>query len=128
MSGQPRLVIVGKTEAHFEKADFGQIGECGNQFRIKFDRFLQKRTGLFQIFFRAFIQMSAAVLQHVPGVQIIGLVHPGAVPLCLGELGLDCADHGLGQFILQIEDIFKLAVIPFGPQMVAGGAVDQLGR
>ncbi len=67
------------------------------------------------------------MLIAIPGIHVVGRLEAGAILLGAAKLGLDGADHGLGDLVLDREYVPELPVIAFRPQVVAGCAVDQLG-
>src|SRR5262245_23367983 len=63
-----------------------------------------------------------------PGVEAFGGLTAGAFAFGAAELRLDRRGDGLGQLVLEREDIREAAVIALGPDMAAGGGVDELRR
>ena len=50
----------------------------------------------------------------------------GAFALELADFPLQRCDQGCGDLVLKREDVGEVAVVPLGPNVVAGGGVDQL--
>ena len=63
---------------------------------------------------------------EVVGVEVLGALAAGALDLGAEDLGLDHADDLLGQLVLQVEDVAGGALEAAGPDVAAGGAVDEV--
>ena len=66
--------------------------------------------------------------QQVPGVKAVWRLAPGAETLSRIKLRLDGGDYGVGDLVLHLKHVRKLAVIALGPDVAAGGGVIQLHR
>src|SRR6516225_8458432 len=62
----------------------------------------------------------------LPGVEIFGWLALAGEVLGRVEFRLDRRDHLLGDFVLEHEDVGKLAVVALGPDMGSGRGLDQL--
>ena len=63
---------------------------------------------------------------EIIGVKAIGRLADRTLSLELAELGLDCAGDAARHLVLQFEDVVESAVEAVGPDVGAGGGVDQL--
>ena len=81
-----------------------------------------------KILLRTLVSVPKAALVEVPGAQIVRPVRARPLALGLAKLGLDCTHQRCGDFVLNGENIFQLAVVALGPDMVARQTVNQLRR
>jgi hypothetical protein len=63
-----------------------------------------------------------------PGVDAVGLRVRGPEAFLRVKVRLDGGDDPLGDVVLDREDVAQLAVVAFGPDMLAGLRVDELAR
>ncbi len=76
---------------------------------------LQKPLRLAVPFRRELVEIGNAQMVAVPGLQVAPrrtlhlLADHGA------DLGLDAADDGLGDLVLDLENVFQVPVVSFGP-------------
>jgi len=64
----------------------------------------------------------------VPGVQILRRFALRALTLDRTEFRLDSRCDGAGDLVLHREDVREVPVVAFGPDLISGRAIDQLGR
>ena len=86
------------------------------------------RVTLGKIHLRTLVSVPKASLVEVPGAQIVGPVRSRPLAFGLAELGLDRAHQRCRDFVLDGENIFQLAVVALGPDMVPRQTVNQLRR
>src|SRR5437667_8599628 len=70
--------------------------------------------------------MPQPALVGAPGVEAAGWSANRTLPLGIGDRRGDCGGDCLGNLILDREDIGEIAVVPFGPNVVAALCLDQL--
>ena len=95
--------------------------------RIDADCFLQKSLSSYVVLPRDAPIVGKRTHDEVPCVHIVWCLATSAEVLCSVELGLDCGDDRLRDFILHREYVSKVAVVALRPQMAARHDVVQLG-
>ena len=70
--------------------------------------------------------MPETALEALPGIHAFGRPAPGALALDAAELGFERGDDRRHDLVLHGEDVLEIAVVAFGPEMVAGCGLDQL--
>src|SRR5262245_52460294 len=65
---------------------------------------------------------------EIIGFKLLGPLAPCTFHFRKTDTRLDRADDACRDVILQIEDIFDIALVSFRPDMIAAGCVDELGR
>ena len=98
-------------------------GEC----RILFDGALEKGQGPLTVLDLVLIGMPKAALIIFPGIEAFRRFAQRTLTLAAGQLRLDGGDDGMGQLVLDGEDVFQVAVIALGPDMLVLSSIDQLG-
>jgi hypothetical protein len=87
----------------------------------------KKRSRLGQVLAGVSVQPRHSALIDAPGIEVTRL-HGRAFAFGAAQFGLDRADDGVGDLVLQREDIRQRAVVAARPDVVAGGAVDRAAR
>src|SRR5262245_47444759 len=62
----------------------------------------------------------------IPGIQIMRRSRLGPLTLCCHQLRLNGCGHPCGNLVLEHENVAKLAIISFSPNMVASMGVREL--
>ena len=70
--------------------------------------------------------MPKAALISRPGVEAAGRLAHRTVQFGIGDGRRDCDCHGLGNLVLQCENIGNFAIVTVGPDMFAGLGLNQL--
>src|SRR5260370_11971547 len=70
--------------------------------------------------------MPKSALVSRPGVEAAGRLAHRAVQFGIGDGRRDCDCYGLGNLVLQCENIGNFAIVTVGPDMFAGLGLDQL--
>src|SRR5690349_4860615 len=95
--------------------------------RVDADCFLQKCLSSQVVLPRDAPIMGKRTHDKVPCVQIVRCLATSAEPLRRVELGFDCSDDRLRDFVLHLEYVGKIAVVTLRPQLAASHRVVQLG-
>src|SRR5262245_46812164 len=96
------------------------------ELRVELNGALQQRTRfLVGSLASSPLQLSPAKIVIV-GLEIVGASARDAPPLALAELYRQGRDDLSRHLILHGEDVGQVAVVPFGPEVATGRAVDQL--
>ena len=116
-----------------KQGDLVEIGqsECGlsrSKSRIELVRAPKEAPGL--LVFRRFDirEMPHSAVIAFPSIEAVGRLAGGTFALAALERRLDCLGNLRGDLVLHRKDIGKVAVVPLGPKMPAGGGFDQLCR
>ena len=121
-----RFVKVGAREADLVRPR--EIGVRKREVRIGLERIVKKSggdRGALGIE-RSYEGQRSQI--EIVSVEALGTLAARPFDLELLHAGLDDADHPLGDAILEIENVFEIAVELVGPQMRAGFGLDELGR
>ena len=105
-----------------------EIGVGKREVRIGFERIAEKSGGD-----RGALGIERSYEGQRSQIEIVGVEALGTLAARTFDLGLlhawlDDADHPLGDAILQVENVFEIAIELVGPQMRAGFGLDELGR
>ena len=95
---------------------------------IGFDRdgALQQNAGLDVSRPRVQPHLLAPAQKEIVGIEVDGALFDQAVLLIDAEIELERRDDLLREFVLDGEDVVKIAIEAFGPDMAAGRRIDQL--
>ncbi len=122
---------LGFVETKLREENLVAMGEPrmgGGVVRVQLERVLQNPRGDPGVGgrHRGHVRQRAQI--EVIGVEIVGMLSPGAFDLRALQAGLDDADDLVGDLVLQVENVFQRAVVAVGPQMRPGRGLDQLRR
>ena len=81
---------------------------------------------LLVVLLRILVYMPTATLVEVPRIKARRRFLPGAISLADPKFVVDVADDGLGDLVLDSENIIELAIVTVGPKVAAASRVDEL--
>ena len=96
--------------------------------RLNLDGALQQGLRLLVLPLANSIDQAERTDDETPGVDALGRLVRRAEALFLVEVRLDRGDDVAGDFILDSKNVAQLAVVPLGPDVLAGRCVNQLPR
>jgi hypothetical protein len=94
---------------------------------VELDGASEERLRLGVLLRREAVQVPQAALVVLPRVQVLGRLAVSAFALDAAEGWLDGGDDCVCYLVLDGEDILEIAVVAFGPEVIAGGRFDELG-
>src|SRR4029078_8300922 len=94
--------------------------------RLKRERFRQQLERLIDVVWHAGMSIRIGAQIEAIGVEIFHALALGALYLYPAQSRLDGADHAHRDLVLEFEDVVALTIVALGPDVRAGGRIDQL--
>ena len=101
---------------------------AGRELRIERDRLAEKGQRGLVLLRSVFVEVPKPALVGLPGIEPFRRLAQHALLLGLGQRGSMTPGDARGDLVLDGEDVAEVAVVALGPDMGAGGRVDQLRR
>jgi hypothetical protein len=90
---------------------------------IKFDCSAEQLSSFLMPLTSHLVKIPHALPDHIPRAEIVASTYCRAA-FALQQFRFDCPRNLLGDFVLNCENIGKIAIVSFGPKMIARAGVD----
>ncbi len=111
------LGVVGEIGQHHDQVAHRKPGLRRGKLLVPCDGLLVERDGGLDVFLGELVHVPLRLLEQVPRSHVSGGLAPCALAFGAGQFRLDGGGDGLGDLVLQGEDVVEVAVVTFRPEV-----------